>query len=127
MFPQFATRKQRLNFWGGAALVALVLAFGAWHDLRTPERRAALNASSGNTAAETRDKVEMLARGMCQDSVLFHTLQRANLGWGASARMKNGDFIIKQPFTINTLAGKRQFEARCTLHSNGTFDVLMQD
>jgi hypothetical protein len=132
MFPQFATPKQRRNFWGGAALVALVLAYGAWHDLSTPERRAALNASSERKAletlaADTRESVEMGVRTMCQDSVLFHTLQRANLGWGASAWMKNGDFIVKQPFTINTLAGKRQFEARCTLRPDGTFDVLMQD
>lgn len=117
---------------GIVAILGTLLAFGAWQDLSTPERRAALHqraeVRAERTAAETqRENLEMNARGMCQEAVTFHTQQRAKLGFGASAWMQNGDFIVKQPFTIMTLAGKRSFEARCTLRTNGTFDVLMQD
>lgn len=120
------------NVYGGAALIALVLALGAWQDLSTPERRAALHQraearEAKAEAASKLDELEMAARGMCQEAVTFHTQKRAKLGWAASAWMPGGDFIIKQPFTINTLGGKRQFEARCTLRANGSFDVLMQD
>ena len=125
-------RSPKGSAWGIGVLVFLVLAFGAWQDLSTPERRAALHQraevrAERTKAEEAREGVEMAARGMCQEAVTFHTQNRAKLGFGASAWMKNGDFIIKQPFTVMTLAGKRSFEARCTLRTNGTFDVLMQD
>jgi hypothetical protein len=128
MTPLQFLRSPKGTIWGTAVLMALVLAYGAWHDLSTPERRAALNASSERSkVADARESVEMGVRTMCQEAVTFHTQKRANLGFGASAWMKNGDFIVKQPFTIRTLAGKRQFEARCTLRKDGTFDLLMED
>lgn len=125
-------RSPKGNAWGAAIIVGLVLAFGAWKDLSTPERRAALNQRADARDAQAQaaaklEEVEMAARGMCQEAVTFHTQKRAKLGWAASAWMPSGDFIIKQPFTIVTLAGKRSFEARCTLRASGSFDVLMQD
>jgi len=109
------------TFYGTCALMAAVLIYGAWADLRTPERRAAMVAQA-NTAA-TLDSIQESAVGLCQQAVTDYTKRSASLGWPASARMPGGDVIVKQPYAL----GAAKFEARCTLDTAGGFAVNMDD
>lgn len=110
-----------ITFYGTCALIAAVLVFGAWKDLSTPERRAAMNASAA--AAQVQESIQESAVGLCQQAVTDYTKRSASLGWPASARMPGGQVIVKQPYAL----GSEKFEARCTLDTAGTFSVLMDD
>lgn len=109
------------TFYGTCGIVLAVLVFGAWKDLSTPERRAAMNASAA--AAQAQDSIQESAVGLCQQAVTEYTKRSASLGWPASARMPGGEVIVKQPYAL----GAEKFEARCTLDTAGTFSVLMDD
>lgn len=114
-------RIRPITFYGTCALMAAVLAFGAWKDLSTPERRAAMNASAAT--AQVQESIQESAVGLCQQAVTEYTKRSASLGWPASARMPGGEVMVKQPYAL----GSAKFEARCTLDTSGTFKVLMDD